>query len=185
MGLFDNLMAKVGEKMEKSMSKNLTGESKEQYEKEKTDNLLKKEEFEKQKAEAQAELDTHKIPANKNDLKNLEALLEKIEVLDDKKLWLAGFDNFKTNQNAKAANLFSGNKNIKVLSAKGDTYYLSRFENDIFFAYKKFAKEDLVKIEVEGLMSKKIKLSFKNGKGYSVDITENKDKATKFKNLLK
>jgi hypothetical protein len=185
MGLFNNLMAKVSEKIEKSMSKNLTGESKEQYEKEKAERLAKREEFEKQQQLAQAELDKHKTPANKNELKNIEPLLEKIEVLDDKKLWLAGFDNFKTNQNSKAANLFSGNKNIKVLSLSGDTYYVSKFDGDNFYAYKQFSKEDVVKIEVEGMLSKKIKLNFKDGKSFSVDITENKDKAADFKNLLK
>lgn len=184
MGLFNNLMNKIGQKMEKSMSKNLTGDSAKQYQEEKESaESIKNEKFEQEK-KYEEQLTPLKTSYSKNDMKNLEQLLEKIKVLDERKLWIGGFDNFKTNQNAKAANLFSGNKNIKILSVNKDTYYLCKFDDDSFYAYKLFNKNEVLKVEVEGLLSKKIKLTFKDGKNYSVDISENKDKAVQFKNLF-
>lgn len=185
MGLLDNLMNKIGEKLEQGLAHNMTGESKELYEKEKAEKAIMQAELAKKKEVAQAELDTHKVKIDKNELKNLEVLLQKINVIDTNKLWLAGFDNFKANQNTKAANLFSGKKNIKILSYDGTKYYLSKFDGDNFFAYKQFIKADVTKLEIEGLINKKIKLNFKDGKSYSVDIIENKEKASNFKNMLK
>lgn len=184
MGIFGKLMSKIGEKMEKSMSKNLTGDSAKLYQEEKEANQAIINEKLEQEKKYEENLNTFKTSYSKNDMKNLEQLLEKINVLDEKKIWVGGFDNFKTNQNAKAANLFSGNKNIKILSANNDTYYLCKFDNESFYAYKLFTKDEVLKVEVEGMLSKKIKLTFKDGKNYSVDISENKDKATQFKNLF-
>ena len=62
---------------------------------------------------------------------------------------------------------------------------MSKFDGDNFFAYKQFIKADVTKLEIEGLINKKIKLNFKDGKSYSVDIIENKEKASNFKNMLK
>lgn len=184
MGLFGDLMSKVGAKMEAVMGKNMSGESKEAYEKEQQANDEQILEQETQKAESAQELDKHKTTATASDLKNLETLLQTIAVIDQNKQWVGGFDNFKANQNAKAANLFSGNKNIKVLSACDNAFYLSKYHNGSFYAYQMFTKQDVVKLQIEGMLSKKIKLELANGTTYSVDVSENKEMVAVLKQLL-
>ncbi|MDD4316026.1 MAG: hypothetical protein PHC84_02570, partial [Clostridia bacterium] len=176
MGLFENLMGKVGNAMEKSMSKNLQGESKEAYEKEKAEKAENKAAFEKDQQAIKDDLASRKIQASSNDLKSPEALLAKIGVIDESKIWVGGFDNFKANQNAKFANIFSGNKNIKIVSLVNGVFYLSKFEDGNFYAYKKFTKEQVASAEIEGLLSKKIRIKLNDNTTYSVDITENKEK---------
>lgn len=185
MGFLNNMMDKIGKGMEKVMSKNLSGDSKEQYEKEKEEKEKVKQENESDKLEMQNELALHKVSANKSELKELEPLLKKVDVMDDDKLWIAGFDNFKANQNAKAANLFSGNKNVKTLSKKDDDLFVCKYSDEHFYAIKKFAKDDVVNFTVEGMLGKSVKLQLKDGYKYSVDVTENKDKLTQLKEFLK
>lgn len=163
------------------MSKNLTGESKEEYQKEKA----VKEERKHAEEKAKADLKAMSIKANKEDLKDLTNLLKNSSFVDDNNNWLAGFPNFKTNQNAIVANLFSGKKNLRLLTQNNDVFYLLSINNDAMSPYKAFSKEDVIKVETGSkLLSKSIKLIFKNGDKYSVDVTENKDKIKYFKNLF-
>ena len=185
MGFFYDLMDKIGKGMEKVMSKNLTGESKEQYEKEKAEKAQSKLEKQEKQQQLQTELDSHKIAVSKTQLKELEPILEKMNTLDEEKIWIGGFDNFRANQNAKAANLFSGNKNIKTLSKHGDDFYVCKYLEEHFVAVKKFAKEDVANFAVEGMVSKSVKLELRDGFKYSVDVSENKEKLTTLKELLK
>lgn len=184
MGLLNNLMSKVGNAVEKAVSKNLSGDSKKEYEEYKQKQADQKLATEQKQQEIKNELELHKTTASKNELKELLPLLQKINVLDSNLIWVGGFDNFKTNQNAKAANLFSGNKNIKVFAVNGDTYYLCKFENDSFYAYKMLTKQDITGCEVEGLVSKKLKIKTKDNHPFSIDVTENKEALSKIKELF-
>ncbi len=185
MGLFDKLMSKVGNAMENSMSKNLQGESKAEYEKEKTERAEEKAKTAAEQDAAKEELQTQRVQATTADMKNPADLLKKINAIDENNVWVGGFDNFKANQNPTFANMLSGNKNLRVLSQANGVFYLSKFQDGCFYAYKKFAKEQVSSCEVEGLMSKSIKIKTNDGTTYSVDVTENKDKLEEIKKALK
>jgi len=185
MGLFGNLMNKIGTAMEKSMSKNLSGESKEQYEKDQAEKLEKQASFEQKQNEIKEELELHTITATKTALKDLESLLSQINVLDNRKIWVGGFDNYKLKQNSKVVNMFSGNTNIKTISVTNDIFYLCKFDGTNFLAYKSFKKDQVISVDIEGFMSKKIRIKLNDNTQYSVDVTENKDKINELKNEIK
>lgn len=60
----------------------------------------------------------------KADFKDLESYLKKNDLLDEKCIWFAGFDDRSNGANhAVAANLFYGNKRMIVICVKGNTIY--------------------------------------------------------------
>lgn len=185
MGLLDKMMQKVGDTMEKTMGKNLSGESKEQYEKDKENKVSAKQEQDSLKEEAKMALAEHTVPADKTALKDLELLLIKNKTLNEQKNWVGGFDNFRTNQNAKFANILSGNKNVKTISIYGDQCFVCKYDGNNFLAVKQFSKSDVIRFEVEGLVGKKIKLELKDNYKLSIDVTENKEKVAILKNFFK
>ncbi len=185
MGLLDKLTEKVGKVVENVTTKSLSGESKELYEKDKASGIESRRERESQLQEKQVEVEKHKVKTDKSSLKELEPLLLKIEALDDNKIWIGGLDNFRTNQNAKFANILSGNKNVKTISICEEQCYICKFDGESFGAFKGFGKADVVLFEAEGLVSKKIKLKLIDGYSVSLDITENKEKVNSLKEFLK
>ncbi len=185
MGLLGKIMNKVGEKMESVMSKNLTGESKEAYQREQKEKEEIKKVKEDQVQSQKEELELHSISAIKSDLKNLEDLLTKIKVLDNKNFWVGGFENYKLKQNARFSNLFFGNKNIRVLSLIGDTFYVSKFNGSKFYAYGSFTKSDVSEVKIEGMFFKKLKIIFNGKKIFTIDVSKNKNKLKDLKDLLK
>lgn len=176
MGLLDKITKKIGNAIEKAASKNLTGASKEEYEKYKA---------EKEKAASEKPTENN-ISASYSgaELKNLDSLIQKVNAVDEQNLWIAGFPNFKVNQNAIAANLFSGKKNLKFLTYNNGTFYLLRLDNGEIGSYRIFKKENVASVEVSGMMTKSFKVTFKDGTNYSVDVTENKDKIASMKAKL-
>lgn len=61
------------------------------------------------------------------DLSNLEVDLLKHNLIDERSLWFAGYDDTSyITQNAIAANLFYGNKRLVIISLCGTTLYRSR-----------------------------------------------------------
>lgn len=175
------LMDKLANKMEKSMSKNLTGESKEQYEKEQQAKAQKQEEATK----AKAEIDVLAMDITKEDLKDFNALIKRSNFVDQSDNWIAGFPNFKANYNAVIGNLITGKKNIKVLTQKEDTFYLLSILNNKLSAYKAFTKSDVTKVETASkLLSKSFKIKFSDGQSFSIDVTINKDKIKFFKGVF-
>lgn len=184
MGLFDYLSKKISNVMEKGISKNLSGESKIEYEKQKQEQKLKAEIAEKNSQAIQAELNLKKTPATKNDLNNLEILLDKISVLDNTKTWVGGFENYKLKQNSKIVNMFSGNKNIRIFAVNAENYYYCKFDGENFLAYKKISKENINKVEIENYFSKKFLVKLNDGSVFTIDVTENKDKLANLKEIL-
>lgn len=180
MGLWDSLNKKIGNAIENAASKNMSGATKEAYEKEKAENLKTAEEIAK-----------NTVPMisgsyDKAELENLGALLKKIDAVDEENIWIAGFPNYKTNQNAFAANLLSGKKNLKFLASKSGFFYLLKLENGTISSYKGFRKEDVAEVEATGkLLTKSFKVKLKDGTVYTVDVSENKDKIQQIKEKLK
>ncbi|NLB48500.1 MAG: hypothetical protein GX813_01455 [Erysipelotrichia bacterium] len=185
MGLLDKLKSKVGDAMEKSMVKNLQGDSKAAYEKEKAKQVAENVDLASAQVSAKEDLQTRRVAATKAEMKNPDILLRKIGVIDENNIWIGGFANFKTKQNPIFANLLSGNKNLRILSLANGTFYLSRFEKGLFYAYKTFVLEQVQSCKIEGLINKSIRIKLNDGAAYSVAITENKDKIEDLRKVLK
>ncbi|MFW5780503.1 MAG: hypothetical protein ACOCWI_03525 [Bacillota bacterium] len=122
----------------------------------------------------------------KEQLKDLQSLMIKSDFTDEENLWLGGFLNFKVHYNAVLENLLSGKKKMKFLAKNKDDFYLLKVDGDKIVCYKTFVKEDVAEV-VTGikLLSKAIKVVFKDEDEFSIDVTANKDKVKEFKKLLK
>jgi len=179
MGLLGKLGQKIGDAMEKSASKNMTGASKEAYEAEKSEKeILEKENVLDEMIE---------ISYSKDDLKNLDLLIKRANLIDERKIWVAGFSNFRANQNASAANLFSGKKHLRFFCVKQDVYSFAFFEDDMFKTYRIFRDKDILKTETKTKMlgAGTLKIELKDGKVFTIDVTENKDKLQTIKGMFK
>lgn len=120
---------------------------------------------------------------SKNDFKDLESYLVKNKLVDDRRIWFGGFDNYrKSTNNAIAGNLLYGNKRLIIVTLK---------DNDINFLQN---TKSGFKLKVIGSTLDKNKVSsFRNimypviditpldGTFYSVKVTKNKDKIKEFK----
>lgn len=178
-GIFSKIGQKIGNAMEKSASQNMTGASKELYEKEK---------LEKEKsAQNVIELPTVDIAYTKDDLKNLDELIIRANLVDDSKMWLAGFSNHRTNQNASAANLFTGKKNLRFLTKNESLFYFAHFHDDHFKSYKTFKQENIRKTEIKTklLGASTCYIELIDGTVFTIDVTENKEMLSQFKELFK
>ena len=59
------------------------------------------------------------LEISKQEFKDLDNFLSRNDLLDNRKLWFAGFDNYrKSSNNAVAENLFYGNKKLKYTYEK-------------------------------------------------------------------
>ncbi len=170
MGLLGKISQKMGDAMEKSATKNMTGSSKEVYD---TDKNATKEAKENDIPNEMIE-----FKFDKKDLNDLESLLIKGKFIDEQLLWIAGFPNFRANQNAIAANLLSGKKNLKFLCVNQGIYYCAHFEKNLLRTYKVFKNSDVKKYEVKSklLGSTTFKIEFNDNKVFTIAVTENKDK---------
>jgi len=179
MGILDKISKKIGDSMEKAAASNMTGESKELYEKE------KKEREEKAKEFAEFKSQSVSTPASAEEMKDLNALLAKAKAVDSDNLWLAGFPNFKTNQNAKVANLFSGKKNLKIITKCNDVFFLLRFEDGNLKSYDVFNKSMVKEVGSEAkLFSKTFKVKL-GSHLFTIEVTDNKDKIKQMVDALK
>ncbi len=174
MGIIKKISKKIVDIAEET-SKYLSGDS--------------KTEFEAQEAEV-VEVKKEKVVEGytfkKDQAKDLDKLLGQANFVDGRHLWIAGFDNFKANQNAAAANLFSGKKNLKFLSFKDGDLYLIKFDKDVLLPYRVFSLNDVLLVDTVTKMAKSsIKIKFKDDTQFSIDITENKGSIKDIKDLFK
>lgn len=107
--------------------------------------------------------------------------------MDERRLWVAGFSNFRANQNASAANVFTGKKHLRFFIVKHDVYYFAFFEDDLFKTYRIFRDKDIknVDIKIKMLGASSLKIELKDGKILTIDVTENKDKLQSIKGMFK
>lgn len=128
------------------------------------------------------------ISANytKEELKDLNTLLSKIGATGKENLWIAGYPNFKQNQNPIVANILSGKKNYRFLTNNGDLFYLLSIKKDVIASYKTFRKEYVETVKVERrLFTKNFKVVLKDRSVYSVVVMANKDKIADIKEKLR
>ncbi|MBU1093689.1 MAG: hypothetical protein KKH01_04425 [Firmicutes bacterium] len=173
MGILTKISKKI-EDIASETSQYLSGDSKKAYEEQKA--------TEAKKIEKTVEGYTF----TKDQLRDLDVLLGQANFVDGRHLWIAGFDNFKANQNVKAANLFSGKKNLKFLSIKDDDFYLMKFDKNVLLPYRVFNVDDVLLVDLTSKMTKSsMKIKFKDDTKFSIDITENKDSVKAIKGMFK
>lgn len=176
MGILDKFKNKLGDTIEKAAKKHRIQPSSDANDKEETIMVALEE--------------TPVLPApyafEKEDLKDLDQLLSGSSFTDERHLWCGGFPNYKFNQNAKAANLLTGKKNLKFISVCEEQFLLLRLEKKQLFPYQIFDKDQVVSVRVDTkLLSKSLRIEFEKGLVFTIDVTENKQKVEAIKKLLK
>lgn len=180
MGLLDNISKKIGNAIETSAAKNMTGATKEEYEKDKA-----------AKAEAAEQAAANAVKPisgsyENTELENLDALLKKIGAIDDEGLWIGGFLKLGANRNAVFANILSGKKNLKFLTSNSGLFYLIRLDNGKIMSYKGFRKEDVASVSSKSsLFEKTFTVQLKDRTTFVIGVAQNKDKIAQMKNRLK
>jgi hypothetical protein len=179
MGLLSKLGQKIGDAMEKSASQNMTGKTKELYEEEK----LKNQENEQHKVVHES----IEVKYEKDDLKNLDQFIGNSPFVDSEKIWIAGFSNHRTNQNATAANLFTGKKNLRFFMVNKDLFYFAHFVDQQLASFKVMQKSDIRKSDIKSKLigASTVYIEHNDGTKFTIDVTENKAKLEVIKNILK
>lgn len=123
----------------------------------------------------------------KSDYNDLQSYLIKNELVDERGLWFAGFDNYrKATNNAIAGNLLYGNKRLIIVSVKGnEIFYLNNSKKG--FRLKVIGGVD-EKNKVSSsmhLIHPVVDITTKEGEYYSIKVTKNKKCVKEFKKAIK
>lgn len=125
----------------------------------------------------------------KEELKDLHSLLRRSEFIDDEEIWISGYRNLRKERTSNELNVLSlirRKKDMKFLAKNGDNFYLMAIDEDKIVCYKAFVKDDVSSIKTgTGLLCKTIKIQFKDGFKFIIDVKANKDNTKQFKTLLK
>lgn len=184
MGIIKNISKKV-EEIVKDTKEYLKGQSDEVIAEQVVGEVIE-EEPEVEVVEVKEEKKLEGYTFTKDQARDLDILLGQANFVDGRHLWIAGFDNYKANQTAASANLFSGRKNLKFLAIKDNDFYLLKFEKNVLMPYRTFNVDDVLLIDSTTKMTKSsIKIKFKDDTRFSIDITENKDSLKAIKGMFR
>ncbi len=127
------------------------------------------------------------IPHDKADLKDLENYLRKNDLIDERNIWFAGFPYREgAGQNAITANLFYGNKRLKIVAVKGDYIHFIHNAKDHFSVYKYGKVGDKFGVTVRRrILHPTIEMYNEPEDRVYLQINHNKDKVFAFKKLVK
>lgn len=123
----------------------------------------------------------------KYDYDDLERYLIKNELLDDRRIWFAGYDNYhKSTQNAIAQNLFYGNMKLIIVSIKDNNIiYLSNTKQGFKFRVIGNTNEKNKVSSLRHILYPTIDITCNDGAFYSVKVMKNKKSIKEFKNTIK
>lgn len=123
----------------------------------------------------------------KADYKDLESYLLKNELVDDRHIWFAGYDNYrKSTQNAVAGNLFYGYSRLIIVCIKdNDINYLKNSKDG--FRLKVIGKVDEKNKASSSfhIMHPSVDITCNDGEFYSIKVIKNKGSIKEFKTTIK
>ncbi|XFA98734.1 hypothetical protein ACAG96_07640 [Candidatus Izemoplasma sp. B36] len=127
------------------------------------------------------------IEVSKSDYNDIEQYLKKNDLLDNKNLWFAGFDDrTRGMQNAVAENLFYGNKRLDIISVKEDIIYVLLHAKKSFNVYEFDHLSNKIKIKVHrNLIFPSVEMYNENGDLVQLQAKKNKNKVFDLKKLIK
>jgi hypothetical protein len=122
----------------------------------------------------------------KSDYKDLGAYLSKHDLIDDRSIWFAGYDDsIRGSRHAVSANVFYGNKRLLVVSVKDDNFYLLRNSKEGFILYHLGNLKDKNKVRSHfTLVWPSIEIHTVDGDELALQVTMNKKQVKTFKKLF-
>ena len=126
------------------------------------------------------------LPRTRKDYKDLETFLRKNELLDEKGLWFAGYDDrARSDRNAVVASLFYGYSKLQVVAIKENIIYLLKNSKKGFKLYEFGKVSDSYVIRTwHNIIWPSIRIESNQDKIH-IQATKNKKQVIKLKKLLK
>lgn len=127
------------------------------------------------------------LERTKEDFKDLEAYLVRNELVDEKRIWFAGYDNYrKATNNAIAGNLLYGNKKLIIVTINGnDINYLRNTKNGFKLSVIGAVDEKNKVTSLRHIMYPTVDMNVKDGEFYSIKVMKHKESIKEFKQLIK
>lgn len=127
------------------------------------------------------------IEKTKSDYNDLESFLLRNELLDERRIWFAGYDNYrKSTNNAIAGNLLYGNKRLNILCLKdNDINYLTNSKKSYRLSIIGTLDEKHKVSSLRHILYPVFDITCKSGKFYSLKVTKNKELIKEFKKTIK
>jgi len=127
------------------------------------------------------------IKNTKSDINDLENYLLRNDLLDDNRIWFAGFDDrMKGDRNAIAANLFYGNSKLLVVAVKDQNIFYLRNTKEGFEVSKLAEVGEKIYIKIwRNLVFPSIEIGVKDERHIQIQANKNKKKVYDFKKLVK
>lgn len=126
------------------------------------------------------------LPISKKDFTSLNAYLERNNLIDSRKLWFAGFDNYrKASNNAVAENLFYGNKKLKIVSVfENLVYHISNSKEGLKVRLLGNTDEKFKMRSMKLLVFPTVDIECPGGLLLEFKVTKNKGIIKEFKKML-
>jgi hypothetical protein len=126
------------------------------------------------------------LPREKADFKNLEGYLKNNNLLDERGIWFAGYDDqTRGAQNAIAANVFYGNKRLMIITVCNENIFLLKNRKKEFAVSKVGTLSDKYSLIVHhNILFPSIELVSTEGETIMMQAKRNKQKVKEFKKLL-
>jgi hypothetical protein len=123
----------------------------------------------------------------KRDYSDLEHYLVKNELVDERRVWFAGYDNYrKATQNAIAGNLLYGNSKLVIMTIKGsEIYFLSNSKKGFRLRVIGSTDQKHKVSSFRHILYPTFDITCNDGTFYSVKVMKNKDGIKEFKKIVK
>lgn len=123
----------------------------------------------------------------KSDYSDLENFLLRNELLDERRIWFAGYDNYKkATQNAIAGNLLYGNKRLIIVCINGNEINYLRNSKKGFRLNIIGALDEKHKVtSLRHILYPVVDITCSSGEFYSIKVMKNKESIKEFKKTVK
>ncbi len=127
------------------------------------------------------------IERTKSDFSDLESFLLRNDLIDEKRIWFAGYDNYrKATQNTIAGNLLYGNKRLIILSINGNEInYLSNSKKGFRLNVIGTLDERHKVTSLRHILYPVVDITCSSGEFYSIKVMKNKEGIKEFKKTIK
>lgn len=131
--------------------------------------------------------DVRIIERTKKDYADLDGFLLRNNLVDDRHLWFAGYENSrKSTQNAIAGNLFYGYSRLIIVCLNGNDINYLRNSKKGFRLSVIGSTEDTNKVSsFRNILYPAIEIICADGKSYSIKVTKHKESIKDFKKAIK
>lgn len=127
------------------------------------------------------------LQISKQSFKDLGSFLSEHDLLDDRKLWFAGFDNYrKASNNVVAENLFYGNAKLKIICIKNtEIFHINNSKDGLNVRLLGHVEDNLKMSSLKLFVHPIVNITCPEGLVYEFKVTKNKGIVKAFKKALK